>query len=253
MPATTKTVRFERAANAVPQNAMVLAAGLGKRMLPITESLPKPLIRVHGKALIDHSLDALQAAGVSKAVVNVHHLADQMEAHLASRKAPRIIVSDERNALLESGGGVAKALPMFGVEPFYVLNSDTFWIEGYFPNLRQLARHWDNDKMDILLLLAATTKAVGYGGSGDFTMDTHGQLTRRREKQIAPFAYAGAGIFNPAIFTQLPAGAFSLNVLFDRAIENGRLFGTRLDGLWLHVGTPGSIAAAEAAIAHSTA
>jgi MurNAc alpha-1-phosphate uridylyltransferase len=248
-----QTIRFKAPAAPVPQSAMVLAAGLGKRMLPITEKMPKPLVRVHGKALIDHALDALAAAGVGRAVVNVHHLADQLESHLSGRTAPLIVVSDERDRLLESGGGVAKALPLIGSEPFFILNSDTFWVEGYRPNLLHLAEQWDPARMDMLLLVASTPMAVGYGGAGDFTMDAEGRLSRRKERQVAPFAYAGAAIASPGIFTDLPDGAFSLNVLFDRAIEAGRLFGIRLDGLWLHVGTPDSIAQAEEAIAHSTA
>ena len=247
------TIRFTQPAAPPPQTAMVLAAGLGKRMLPITEKMPKPLVRVHGKTLIDHSLDALAAAGVKQAVVNVHHHADQLESHLAGRSEPRIVISDERGALLESGGGVAKALPLIGTEPFYILNADTFWVEGYRPNLLHLAEQWDGERMDMLLLLASTPMAVGYGGAGDFTMDSDGRLARRKERQVAPFAYAGAAIANPAIFTGLPDGPFSLNLLFDRAIEEGRLFGIRLDGLWLHVGTPDSIAEAEEAIARSTA
>ncbi len=237
----------------VPQTAMVLAAGLGKRMLPITEHMPKPLVRVNGKALIDHALDALAAAGVAQAVVNIHHHPDQMEAHLSTRQTPLIRLSDERQQLLESGGGVAKALPQIGDDPFFIVNSDTFWIEGYRPNLLHLAEQWDSSKMDILLLLASTPTAVGYAGAGDFTMDPQGRLIRRKERQIAPFAYAGAGIFSPAVFHDLPQGAFSLNVLFDRAIESERLFGARLDGLWLHVGTPDAIAEAEEAIARSAA
>ncbi|MCU0789833.1 MAG: nucleotidyltransferase family protein [Nitratireductor sp.] len=248
-----QTVRFKAAAAPVPQTAMVLAAGLGKRMRPITDRIPKPMVRVHGKTLIDHALDALAAAGVARAVVNVHHLAEQIEGHVAERAAPKIVISDERDALLESGGGVAKALPLIGGEPFYILNSDTFWVEGYRPNLLHLAEQWDPERMDMLLLLASTPAAVGYGGAGDFTMDAEGRLTRRKERQVAPFAYAGAAIARPAIFTDLPAGPFSLNLLFDRAIAAGRLFGIRLDGLWLHVGTPDSIAEAEEAIARSTA
>jgi N-acetyl-alpha-D-muramate 1-phosphate uridylyltransferase len=253
MNSSLQTSRFTRPAKPVPQTAMVLAAGLGKRMRPITEKLPKPLVRVHGKALIDHALDAVAAAGVARAIVNVHHLAQQLEEHLAARPAPQILISDEREALLESGGGVAKALPLIGNDPFYILNSDTFWVEGYRPNLLHLAEQWDGERMDMLLLLASTPAAVGYGGAGDFNMDAQGRLVRRRERQVAPFAYAGAAICNPAIFTDLPPGAFSLNLLFDRALEAERLFGIRLDGLWLHVGTPDSIAEAEEAIARSTA
>jgi MurNAc alpha-1-phosphate uridylyltransferase len=247
------TTAYRRKPVAVPQTAMVLAAGLGKRMLPITEKTPKPLVKVHGKALIDHALDTLVDAGVSRAIVNLHHLPDQLEAHLASRRQPAITLSDERDELLESGGGVAKAMPLIGNEPFFVVNSDTFWVEGYRPNLLHLAEQWDSRKMDILLLLAATPSAVGYAGSGDFTMDPQGRLTRKRERLVAPFVYAGAAIFSPAVFVDLPTGAFSLNLLFDRAIESERLYGARLDGLWLHVGTPEAIAEAEEAIAQSAA
>ena len=253
MTNAVRTVRFASAPAQVPSCAMVLAAGLGKRMLPITSSIPKPLVRVHGKPLLDHALDALAAAGVELAVVNVHHLAGQVEAHLADRRSPRIIISDEREQLLESGGGVAKALPHLGAEPFFILNSDTFWVEGYRPNLLHLAEQWNGDRMDMLLLLAATPHAIGYGGMGDFTMDSEGRLSRRRESQVAAFAYAGAAICKPEIFEDRPHGSFSLNVLFDRLLDSERLFGIRLDGLWLHVGTPDSIAEAEEAIGRSTA
>lgn len=253
MTTPLKTIRFMQPSRPVPRAAMVLAAGLGKRMLPITKTIPKPLVRVHGKALLDHALDALHAAGVETAVVNVHHLASQIEAHLARRKSPSIVISDEREHLLESGGGVAKALSHLGKEPFFIVNSDTFWVEGYRPNLLHLAEQWDTGRMDMLLLLAATPKAVGYSGAGDFTMDSEGRLSRRGERQVAPFVYAGAAICKPGIFVDIPDGAFSLNLLFDRLLERGRLFGIRLDGLWLHVGTPDSIAEAEEAIERSTA
>lgn len=237
----------------VSKTAMVLAAGLGKRMLPLTESMPKPLVRVHGKALIDHALDALARVEVEKAVVNVHYLADKIEEHLKGRKTPAITISDERSDLLDSGGGVAKALGELGESPFYVLNADSFWIEGYRPNLGHLADQWNPKRMDILMLVAGVASSVGYQGMGDFTMDPEGRLKRRGERHTAPFAYAGAAIVKPEIFTNLPGGPFSLNLLFDRALEQERMFGVRLDGLWLHVGTPEAIHEAEEAIAKSAA
>jgi len=233
--------------------AMVLAAGLGKRMRPLTDTLPKPLVPVAGKALIDHVLDKLADAGVTQAVVNVHYHAGQIEAHLKSRTRPRIVISDERAEILDTGGGVVKALPQLGIAPFFHMNSDTLWIEGVRPNLPRLAAQFDAARMDILLLLASTTTSIGYEGRGDFIMTPDGRLARRPEREVAPFVYAGAAILNPAIFTDAPQGAFSLNRMFDRAAEAGRLHGLRLDGTWMHVGTPEAIKAAEAAILESVA
>lgn len=237
----------------MPKNAMILAAGLGTRMRPITDRIPKPLVRVFGRALLDYALDAAARAGVEQAVVNVHYLADQVEAHLAGREVPGIVISDEREQLLDSGGGVKKALPVLGEEPFFLLNADSFWLEGIQPNLKLLADTWDSSKMDILLLLSGMTNAIGYAGSGDFEMTPDGRLARRAERHIAPFAYAGAAIIKPAVFSQTPDGPFSLNMLFDRAIENERLYGMRMEGIWLHVGTPDAISEAENAIARSAA
>jgi N-acetyl-alpha-D-muramate 1-phosphate uridylyltransferase len=237
----------------VPRRAMVLAAGLGLRMRPLTDTTPKPLVRVSGKALIDHVLDRLTAAGVETAVVNVHYLADHIERHLAGRRAPKIIVSDERGELLDTGGGVVKALPSLGAAPFFHLNADTIWIDGVKPNLVRLAEIFDPARMDALLLLAATSSSVGYGGRGDFAMAPDGRLCRRLEWEVAPFVYAGVAILNPAMFADAPSGAFSLNRLFDRAIEAGRLHGLRLEGVWMHVGTPDAVGAAEAAILASAA
>ena len=236
-----------------PKRAMVLAAGLGKRMRPITVTTPKPLIEVGGRALIDHGLDALERAGVEDVVVNVHYLADQMQSHLARRRAPRVVISDERARLLDTGGGIAKVLPRFSDEPFYLLNSDSFWIEGARPNLDWLASGWRGGEMDVLLLVAATVRSVGYHGRGDFRMDPAGRLIRRAERDVAPFVYAGAAILHPRLFAGCPDGAFSLNGLFDKAAEDGRLFGVRLDGLWLHIGTPEAIGEAELTIADSAA
>ena len=239
--------------NHCPKRAMLLAAGLGKRMRPLTDSMPKPLIKVHGKALIDHALDALSRAGVEQVVVNVHYLADQIEEHLQNRKDIEIVISDERDDLLDSGGGIVKALPILGDQPFFLLNADSFWIEGFQPNLARLGNQYDSNKMDMTLLLAGMSGAVGFGTKGDFTMDADGRLQRRKERNVAPFAYAGAAIMHPRIFADAPKGVFSINRLFDDALEQERLFGLRLEGLWLHVGTPEAILEAESAIARSAA
>jgi MurNAc alpha-1-phosphate uridylyltransferase len=236
-----------------PKRAMVLAAGLGKRMRPITATTPKPLIEVAGRALIDYSLDRLEKAGVEQAVVNVHYLADLVRVHVGQRRRPAIVISDERQRLLDTGGGVAKALPHLGTAPFYVLNADSFWIEGARPNLDWLSAGWNDQKMDALILVASTVRAIGYNGRGDFRMDPDGRLARRREREVVPFVHAGAALVHPRLFEGCPPDAFSMNVLFDKAIEAGRLYGVRLDGFWLHVGTPEAIAEAEMTIADSAA
>lgn len=232
--------------------AFVLAAGLGKRMRPITATVPKPLVEVAGKALIDHALDRAAEGGIREAVVNIHWLADQMEGHLGRRtEAPSITISDEREALLETGGGVKKALAHFGEEPFVIFNSDSFWLEGPRPNVSRLIETWDPDAMDILLLVAPTATSLGYEGAGDFFMDPDSRLTWRGEREVAPFIYAGVAIVKPELFADTPEGSFSLTLLFGRAIERERLYGLRLDGQWLHVGTPEAIAAAEARVKES--
>lgn len=236
-----------------PKRAMILAAGLGKRMRPVSATTPKPLVEVAGRALIDHGLDRLERAGAETVVVNVHYLADLVSTHVARRLHPEIIVSDERSRLLDTGGGIAHALPLLGNEAFYLLNADSFWIEGARPNLDWLAAGWKDGEMDALLLVAATVEAVGYTGRGDFRMDPSGRLVRRAERDVAPFVYAGAAILHPRLFADVSRDPFSLNLLFDRAIEAGRLFGVRLDGLWLHVGTPEAIREAELTIADSAA
>ncbi|WP_420960517.1 nucleotidyltransferase family protein [Brucella sp. IR073] len=232
----------------IPQMAMVLAAGLGKRMRPITDTIPKPLVAVAGKPLIDWGLDALAQAGVPTAVVNVHYLADQMEAHLKSRTNPRIVISDERDGLLDSGGGIIKALPHLGKESFFVLNADTFWTDGDTPNLHRLSEHWDERRMDILLMVASPDQATGHTGRGDFTMDGEGRLSRYGDAG-SPLIYAGVAIVHPRIFAGAASGAVSLNRYFDRAIEDDRLYGMKMGGHWLTVGTPEAIGAAEAALA----
>ena len=231
---------------------MILAAGLGTRMRPLTDTLPKPLVKVAGKPLIDHVLDRLAEAGVERVVVNVHHLADQMQRHLAQRKQPPIVISDERGLLLGTGGGVKKALPELGDAPFFHINSDTIWIDGVKPNLARLADAFDPAAMDALLLLAPTNGSIGYSGRGDFAMAADGQLRKRAEQEVAPFVYAGAAILSPALFKSTPEGELSLTTLFDRAAQARRLHGLRMEGLWMHVGTPEAIASAEAAIKAST-
>jgi MurNAc alpha-1-phosphate uridylyltransferase len=236
----------------MPKKAMVLSAGLGTRMRPLTNKIPKPLVKVGGKALIDHVLDRLAAAGVERAVVNVHHFAGQIERHLASRTKPKITISDERGLLLGTGGAVVKALPELGPAPFFLINSDTLWIDGVAPNLARLAEAFDPASMDVLLLLAPATGSIGYAGRGDFAMAPDGRLRRRADREVAPFVYAGAAILAPALFKDAPPAEFPLTDLFDRAAEVGRLHGLRLEGLWMHVGSPDAIAQAERAIRAST-
>jgi MurNAc alpha-1-phosphate uridylyltransferase len=232
---------------------MVLAAGLGTRMRPHNGHIPKPLVVVGGKSLIDHVLDRLAAAGVERAVVNVHHLADQIEQHLSGRRLPKIVLSDERDQLLGTAGGVVKALPELGEDPFFHVNSDTIWIDSIKPNLVRLAEAFDDSRMGALLLLAATATSIGYSGRGDFVMADDGRLHRRGERDIAPFVYAGAAIFTRSFFAPAASGPSSMSPLFDRAIESGRLYGLRLEGLWMHVGTPEAIKAAETALMTSAA
>jgi N-acetyl-alpha-D-muramate 1-phosphate uridylyltransferase len=233
----------------MPNRAIVLAAGLGTRMRPYNGHVPKPLVEIGGKSLIDYSLDRLANAGVERAVVNVHHLADALERHLAPRQRPKIVISDERGELLGTGGGIAKALPQLGGAPFFLVNSDTVWLDGVKPNFTRLAEAFDPATMDVLLLLAPTAGSIGYTGRGDFAMLPDGRLRRRREHEVVPFVYAGAAILSPLLFADVPRGAFSLTLLFDRAGASGRLYGLRLEGVWMHVGTPEAVAAAEAALA----
>jgi MurNAc alpha-1-phosphate uridylyltransferase len=238
---------------AVPRRAMVLAAGYGTRMRPLTETMPKPMVAVGGRPLLDQVLDRLADAGVETAIVNVHHFADQIERHVASRRAPRVLVSDERDELLGTGGGVVKALPLLGDDPFFHVNSDTIWIEGPQANLARLAQAFDPARMDALLLLAPTATSVGYDGRGDFLMAADGRLHKRPEREVAPFVYAGAAILQPRLFAGRRAEPFALTQLFDRAEAQGRLHGHRLEGVWMHVGTPEAIRRAESAILASAA
>ena len=236
-----------------PTKAMVLAAGLGLRMRPLTDHMPKPLVRVAGSALLDHALDKLADADVEQAVVNVHYLPDQIIEHVAGRTRPRVTISDEREKVLGTGGGVVKALPLLGDAPFFHLNADTMWIDGVRPNLNRMAEAFDPAQMDILLLMAPTTTSIGYSGRGDYSMLPNGALRRRREQQVVPFVYAGAAILSPSLFVDAPKGEFSLTKIFDRANEQERLFGLRLDGVWMHVGTPEAVTAAEEAFLESVA
>jgi len=234
----------------IPDTAMVLAAGLGKRMRPITDTVPKPLVRIAGRTLLDWGLDTLEAAGVRRAVVNVHYLPDQIVSHLASRASPMTVISDESDALLESGGGIVRALPQLGRDPFLVLNADTFWIDREENNLRRLALAWDDEAMDILLMLARIDQATGHSGGADFLVSPDGRLSRAAGAPDG-LIYAGAAIVHPRIFETAPAGAHSLNVEFDAALAAGRLHGMVLDGSWITVGTPDAIAPAEAAVARA--
>jgi len=236
----------------MPSKAMVFAAGLGTRMRPLTLERPKPLIVVARKALIDHCLDRFADAGVEEAIVNVHWLAEQIEQHLAARAHPRIVISDEREELLDQGGGIKRVLPLLGREPFFLCNTDAFWIEGPRSNLARLAAAWDPERMDAALLVASSASAVGVDWPGDFHLSPQGLLGRRGEREVAPFVYTGVGIIKPELFAGVKDDIFRLAPFFFAAAERGRLFGVRLDGVWLHVGRPESIAEAERAIDRST-
>ena len=235
----------------MPKTAMVFAAGLGTRMRPVTDTMPKPLITVGGKALLDHMLDRFADIGLETAVVNVHYKADQIEAHLAARERPRIAISDERELLLDQGGGICKAMALLEGDAFYLCNTDALWLEGPRSNLAAMTARWDPTIMDVLLLVAATTSSIGVDWAGDFTMAADGRLVKRDERAVAPFVYAGVGIIKSSLFADAPEGPFRLAPTFFEAAKRGRLFGHRLDGQWLHVGTPEAIEQAEATIKRS--
>jgi MurNAc alpha-1-phosphate uridylyltransferase len=229
--------------------AMVLAAGLGERMRPLTLRMPKPLVPIAGRPLIDHVLGRLAAAGVETAVVNVHYLPDQLEAHLANRhgQTPKTLVSDERGVLLDTGGGTKRALPLLGHGPFFIHNADSVWSEGASPALSRMLKKWNPATMDCLLLLAPAATSIGYAARGDFSITADGRLTRRGPNEVVPFAFAGVSLCDESLFKDAPDGRFSLNTLWDRSLAKGRLYGIRLDGRWMHVGTPDALAEAEAA------
>jgi MurNAc alpha-1-phosphate uridylyltransferase len=224
---------------------MVMAAGLGTRMRPLTNDRPKPLVVVAGKTLIDHTLDRLVAAGVTMAVVNAHYRSDMLKAHLALRRDIEIHVSEESDELLGTGGGILKALPHFASEPFFVLNSDSVWVEGMGRALERMKERWDPAEMDALLLMASMVTALGFEGTGDFLMDADGRLARVPAQRVSPFAYPGVQIVHPRLFDHAPGATFSMNALWDVAIERGRLYGMRLDGVWMHVGTPEAVREAD--------
>lgn len=230
------------------KTAMVLAAGLGQRMRPITLTRPKPLVEVAGRTLIDYGFDRLRLAGVETAVVNVHYLADQIEAWAEQQTSPHIVISDERAGLLDTGGGVARALPLLGDAPFFVINSDSFWLDQGEPALDRLRAAWDDAAMDCLLLLCPLPQTVGYDGTGDFVREASGRLARKAGTAGEPLAYIGAYLASPRLLAGAPTGKFSMNLLWDRAIAAGRLFGVRHQGRWLHVGTPEAIPLAESAL-----
>jgi MurNAc alpha-1-phosphate uridylyltransferase len=233
----------------VPHTAMIMAAGLGKRMRPLTATKPKPLIEVNGKALLDHVLEKLRDAGVSKVVVNVHYLADSIEAHLASRPhGLEVVISDERGLLMETGGGLVKAAPLIDCDPFIAINSDNLWIDGPADTLKLLASHWDDTKMDALLLLVPLARAENHKGMGDFHMDRGGRLRRRDKSHVAPFVFTGVQMLSKRLLRDAPEGPFSTNILWDRAIDEGRCFGAVHQGLWFDVGTPQSIQMTETAL-----
>jgi len=231
------------------RRAIVLAAGLGTRMAPLTLETPKPLIKLAGKALIDHAIDRLIAGGIDFIVVNVHYKAEQIIEHLERRRAQlngvEIVISDEREELLDTGAGVAKALPLFENEPFMTYNSDSLWVEGMGTSLDRLRARWNPELMDALMLLAPCASSIGYDGRGDFEMDAWGQLKRRPEMNIAPFVWTGVQIVQASLFRNAPQGRFSINRQWDGALKAGRLWGVRLDGVWIHVGTPQGLEEAE--------
>ncbi len=235
----------------VPSTAMVLAAGLGKRMRPLTATRPKPLVEVAGRSLLDRALDRLRGGGIKATIVNVHYLADALEAHLASRpQEMEIRISDERAKLLETGGGVAHALPLIDADPFYVVNSDNLWVDGPVDTLKLLAQRWNGREMDALLLMVPLARANCHGGFGDFHMDPVGRLSRKRTGKVAPFVFTGIQLVSKRLFKNAPEGAFSMNVLWDRAIAEGRCFGVAHQGLWFDVGTPRAVGLTEAFLSH---
>jgi MurNAc alpha-1-phosphate uridylyltransferase len=226
--------------------AMILAAGFGERMRPITNAIPKPLVPVMGRTLLDHSIDRLVQGGVKLVVVNVHYLADQIVTHLKARTDVEIRICDETDRILDSGGGIAKALPHFNGEPFFAYNSDTLWVEGASHAIERMRARWNESEMDGLMLLAPTVTAIGYEGDGDFEMTAAGLISRRPERKLTPFVYTGLQILHPRLFENAPKGKFPIHPLWHAAMDAKRLHGVRLDGVWVHVGTPQGLHDAEA-------
>jgi MurNAc alpha-1-phosphate uridylyltransferase len=236
----------------VPTTAMVMAAGKGTRMRPLTATRPKPLVEVAGQTLLDHVLDHLRDAGVGRVVINVHYLADSIEAHMKRKAADlEVHVSDERGLLLETGGGLMKAKPLLGDAPFLCVNTDNIWLDGPVNSIRLMASHWDAEKMDALMLLVPLARATCHAGQGDFHMDPLGRLSRRKHGRVAPFVWTGIQILSPALLTDPPGDSFSTNVFWDRAIAAGRFYGVVHSGQWFDVGTPAAIPVTEAALAEA--
>ena len=231
--------------------AMIMAAGFGTRMRPLTNTIPKPLVKVQGRALIDHVMDRLVAAGVKTIVVNIHYMGDQIKAHVEKRKDVEIIISDETDTILDSGGGIFKALPHFKGEPFFHANADTVWVEGASHALERLKAAWKPSEMDALMLLASTVTTVCYDGRGDFMMDADGRLSRVPEGRISPFVWMSMEILHPRLFDGMQPGKFSINPLWDKAIAKGRLFGQRLDGVWMHIDRPEAVKQSEEYLAYA--
>jgi len=231
--------------------AMIMAAGFGTRMRPLTNTIPKPLVKVQGRALIDHVMDRLVAAGVKTIVVNIHYMGDQIKAHVEKRKDVEIIISDETDSILDSGGGIFKALPHFKGEPFFHANADTVWVEGASHALDRLKAAWNTDEMDALMLLASTVTTVCYDGRGDFMMDADGRLSRVPEGRISPFVWMSMEILHPRLFDGVTPGKFSINPLWDKAIAKGRLYGQRLDGVWMHIDRPEAVKQSEEYLAYA--
>lgn len=238
---------MSKVAKLASDTAMVMAAGMGKRMRPLTASMPKPMVRVAGKPLIDHALDRLADAGVTRAIVNVHYLADALEAHVLERDLPKVTISDERSELLETGGGLIKAQEQLA-DPFFCLNADNIWLDGPSDGFHDLSERWNAKEMDALLLLVGHSQAANFKGKGDFYMTPDGLLTRRKTGRIAPFIFTGIQLVAKRLLRDAPEGKFSTNILWNRAIEEGRLYGVAFTGSWFEVGTPQSIAPTEDAL-----
>jgi len=249
-PSATYSLRPQPSAE-VPETAMVMAAGLGKRMRPLTATRPKPLVEVGGKALIDHVFARLRSAGIKRAIVNVHYLADQLEAHLKARvKDIELVISDERKQLMETGGGLVQARDLIGDKPFVCVNSDNLWVDGPTDAIRQLAAAWNDDRMDALLLLVPLARANSHKGQGDFHLDPFGRIVgRRKPGRLAPFVYTGVQILSPRVIRDWPEGPFSTNLFWNRALEEGRLWGLVHQGLWFDIGSPQAIGATETVLA----
>ncbi|MAV88749.1 MAG: mannose-1-phosphate guanylyltransferase [Rhodospirillaceae bacterium] len=227
------------------ETAMILAAGLGLRLRPITNKIPKPLVKVANRTLLDHTIDKLLAIGVKTAIINIHYLGDQIRQHLSERTDLEIIFASEADTLLETGGGIKNVLEYFGNEPFLACNADVLWLNGPSPVLKRMQNSWHDEQMDGLLMLHSTVEAYGYTGNGDFELDSVGKLSRKLERELTPYLFTGVQILHPRIFKGTPSGAFSLNMIYDKLIKTDRLYGILNDGEWFHIGTPDGLDQAE--------